>query len=403
VRGINKRSSLLRESPTRRIDRIREIISREGRDIYLLSTGQPSIPPPKEVRDYLSKLLSEESMKLYSYTQSQGIKDLREAIVNDLKELGGLDLDPDKNVVVTAGGQEAMFTTLSAILEPGDEVILIDPTYFGYRPLIEYFGGIIKYVPADMENGFQPDLESIKNVISSKTKAFILVSPDNPTGRVIDNNIAKGLAELAKDHDFWLVIDEAYKTLIYEGEHSWIWHFAPEHVIGIDTFSKDPGIPGWRLGYIYGPEEFIKPAKLISEEIVYCPPSIAQMMVTYYLKSGIRKIFIPKVLSAYKSKRDALIDALQTYLPEVKFAKPQGSMFLFADFSAYLNKLNMNTEIFTEKLLMEVGVASVPGSYFGSTKNFIRLSFVSETQERIHTAINLIRKFINNYLNHNNY
>jgi aspartate aminotransferase len=394
---------LLRESPTRRIDRIREIISREGRDIYLLSTGQPSIPPPKEVRDYLSKLLSEESMKLYSYTQSQGIKDLREAIVNDLKELGGLDLDPDKNVVVTAGGQEAMFTTLSAILEPGDEVILIDPTYFGYRPLIEYFGGIIKYVPADMENGFQPDLESIKNVISSKTKAFILVSPDNPTGRVIDNNIAKGLAELAKDHDFWLVIDEAYKTLIYEGEHSWIWHFAPEHVIGIDTFSKDPGIPGWRLGYIYGPEEFIKPAKLISEEIVYCPPSIAQMMVTYYLKSGIRKIFIPKVLSAYKSKRDALIDALQTYLPEVKFAKPQGSMFLFADFSAYLNKLNMNTEIFTEKLLMEVGVASVPGNYFGSTKNFIRLSFVSETQERIRTAINLIRKFINNYLTHNNY
>ncbi len=394
MRGINKRSALLRESPTRRIDRIRELISKEGRDIYLLSTGQPSIPPPKEVREYLSKLLYEESMKLYGYTQSQGIKDLREAIVNDLKEMGGLDLDPDKNIVVTAGGQEAMFTTLSGVLELGDEVILMDPTYFGYRPLIEYFGGFIKYVPVSMKDNYQPDIERIKEVISPKTKALILVSPDNPTGRVIDSKTARGLAELAKDYNFWLIIDEAYKTLIYEGEHSWVWHFAPEHVIGINTFSKDPGIPGWRLGYIYGPEDFIKSAKLISEEIVYCPPSIAQIMVTYYLKSGIRKNFIPKVLSIYKSKRDVLISALQEYLPDVKFAKPQGSMFLFADFSEYLNKLNMDAETFTEKLLIEASVASVPGNYFGSTKDFIRLSFVTESQERIRTAIGIIKKFI---------
>ncbi|MGB9729522.1 MAG: pyridoxal phosphate-dependent aminotransferase [Thermoprotei archaeon] len=394
MRSINKRSSLLRESPTRRIDRIREIISREGRDIYLLSTGQPSIPPPKEVREFLSRMLFEESMKLYGYTQSQGIRELREAIVNDLKELGGLDLDPDKNIVVTAGGQEAMFTVLSGILEPGDEVILMDPTYFGYRPLIEYFGGSVKYVFVSMNDGFQPDIEGVKDVIGPKTKALILVSPDNPTGRIIKSDVAKGLAELAREYDFWLIVDEAYKTLIYEGEHSWIWHFAPERVIGINTFSKDPGIPGWRLGYVYGPEDFIKAAKLISEEIVYCPPSIAQMMVAYYLKSGLRKQFMPKVLSEYRAKRDALINALQENLPNVKFVRPQGSMFLFADFSKYLNELGMNGETFSETLLTNVGVATVPGNYFGSAKDFIRLSFVSESQERIRRAIELIRKFI---------
>lgn len=398
MRSVNKRSSLLRESPTRRIDRIREIISREGRDIYLLSTGQPSIPPPKEVREFLSKLLFEESMKLYGYTQSQGIRELREAIVNDLKELGNLDLDPDKNIVVTAGGQEAMFVALSGILEPGDEVVLMDPTYFGYRPLIEYFGGNVKYVRVSMENGFQPDAESVKEVVGSKTKALILVSPDNPTGRVVKKDVAKELAELARDYDFWLVIDEAYKTLIYEGEHSWVWHFAPERVIGINTFSKDPGIPGWRLGYIYGPEDFIKSAKLISEEIVYCPPSIAQVMVTHYLKSGLRKQFMPRVLSEYRAKRDTLMDALQKNLPGVKFIRPQGSMFLFADFSEYLNKFNMNGEAFSEKLLTDAGVATVPGNYFGSATNFIRLSFVSESQERIRIAVELIRKFIDHHL-----
>jgi aspartate aminotransferase len=391
---INEKTFLLRESPTRRIDKIRETIVKEGKDIILLSTGQPSIPPPLELRKFLAEKLYEESMKLYGYTPSQGIRELREAISEDLLELGGLELDPDKNIVVTAGGQEAMFASLAGILEDGDEVILTDPTYFGYKPIIEYLGGRVKYTPVTLENRFQPDIDKVNEIISKKTKAMIIVSPDNPTGRVIQKDVAKGLAELANDHGFWLVMDEAYKTLVYEGEHTWVWHYSPDNVIGINTFSKDPGMPGWRIGYVYGPWEFVRAVKLISEEMVYCPPSVAQITVLHYLKSGMRKNFLPKVLKEYVMRRDILIEALNRYLPEVKYLRSQGSMFIFPDFSKYLKELGVSADEFSERLLREASVATVPGSYFGSSKEFIRLSFVTESPERLKIAVRLIREFI---------
>jgi aspartate aminotransferase len=190
-------------------------------------------------------------MRYYGYTQSMGITPLREAIAEDLRRLGGLDLDPEKNIIVTTGGQEAMFITLAAIVEEGDEIILMDPTYFGYKPLIEYFGGRVVYVRSSLESGFQPDIEGIKEAISDRTKALIVVSPDNPTGRIISEEVGRAICDLAEEYDFWIVVDEAYKTLIYEGSHFWFWKYQPERAIGINTFSKDPGFPGWRLGYIY--------------------------------------------------------------------------------------------------------------------------------------------------------
>lgn len=392
--GINDRTFLLRESPTRRIDKIRETIVKEGKDIILLSTGQPSIPPPRELREYLAERLMDESMKLYGYTPSQGIGALREAICEDLKELGGLDLDPDKNVVVTAGAQEGMFATLAAIIEEGDEIILTDPCYFGYKPIIEYLGGIIRYIPETLENGFQPDVDALNEAITSKTKAMILVSPDNPTGRVVRKDVAKAVAELAAEHGFWLLMDEAYKTLVYEGEHAWVWHHAPDNVIGLNTFSKDPGMPGWRLGYVYGPWSLIRAVKLLSEEMVYCPPSVAQITITHYLRSGMRKGFLPRVLSEYIKRRDVVISALKKYLPETRFLRTQGSMFIFPDFKPYLEKIGMNGDEFSEKLLREVSVATVPGSYFGSTTEFIRISFVTESPERLEKGIKLMKEFI---------
>jgi len=392
--GINERTFILRESPTRRIDRIRETVVKEGRDIILLSTGQPSIPPPIELRMYIAEKLKEESMKLYGYTPSQGISELRSAIADDLKELGGIELDPDKNIVVTAGAQEGMFVVLAAILEEGDEVILTDPCYFGYKPIIEYLGGRVKYVPERLDDGFQPDLDAVNEIISDKTKAMILVSPDNPTGRVIDKDIARGIAELAMEHDFWLIMDEAYKTLIYEGEHIWVWKYAPDNVIGLNTLSKDPGMPGWRLGYVYGSWKLIRAVKLLSEEMVYCPPSIAQIAVTHYLRSGMRKSFIPNVLKEYIKRRDVVIDALGRYLPEARFLKTQGSMFIFPDFAPYLDKINMDGDEFSERLLREMSVATVPGSYFGSTTKFIRISFVTESLERLELGIRRMSEFI---------
>ena len=393
MRTLSERLAYLRESPTRKIDALRERLKREGRDVIVLSAGQPSIPPPIEVRRKMAELLQEESMELYGYTPSQGIYELREAVSEDLKRLGGLDVPPDQ-ITITAGGQAAMFSTLAAILQPGDEVVLMDPTYFGYKPLIEYFGGKIVRHRTYLEEGFQPDIERLKEQITPRTKAIVLVTPDNPTGRLLSPEAAKALADLAVDHDFWLVIDEAYKTMIYEGEHVYLYKLAPDHVISINTFSKDPAIPGWRLGYVYGPKDVVDKIKLINEEMVYCPPSFAQKMVAIYLKSEVRFKYVKEFVAAYKARRDIAVDALRRYVPEGAFRIPQGSMFIFVDLSKYI----ADGEAFAQRLLEEYSVALVPGTYFSEVyRAAIRISFVAEKPERLVEGIKRIGEALSTY------
>jgi Aspartate/tyrosine/aromatic aminotransferase len=386
MRGFSPRISALRESPTRKIDELRERLKRENRDVILLSTGQPSIPPPREVREALAELLKVDSMELYGYTPSQGVAEARQAVSEDLKRLGGLDVPPEQ-IVLTAGGQAAMFSTLATLIEPGDEVVVMDPTYFGYRPLLEYFGASIKRVVTRLEDGFQPDPEALKSAVGRKTKAVILVSPDNPTGRTLSLDAAKAVADLAEDYDFWIITDEAYKTLIYEGSHVYIYKLAPERTISINTFSKDPAIPGWRLGYVYGPPEVIPKIKLMNEEMVYCPPSFAQRLVAIYLRSEARMQYIREVVEVYRQKRDVAVSALRKYVPEARFAVPSGSMFVFVDLARYIQ----DGETFARELLERYGVAAVPGAYFSEVyKAAIRISFVTETPQRLEEGIRRI-------------
>lgn len=384
----SRRVESLRESPTRKIDSLRERLVREGRDVILLSTGQPSIPPPREFREFLASALGEESMRLYGYTPSMGIARLREAISRDLYELGGITVEPD-NIVVTAGGQEAMFSALATVLEEGDEVILMDPTYFGYKPLIEYFGARPVYVETEFEEEYNPNVDALLEAVSSRTKAIVVVTPDNPTGRLIRPEVGKALSDVARDKGLWLIVDEAYKTLIYEGEHYWFWRDAPENVIGIDTFSKDPGIPGWRLGYVYAPRDIAPKIKLVSEEVVYCPPSFAQYAVLHYLESDLRRKHMPRVIEEYRKRRDVLVDAVRRALPWTRLHVPKGSMFVFVDFGVDGEKLS-------EELLDRAGVATVPGSYFSNGKynTFLRLSFVTEPPERLVEAVNRIAQIL---------
>ncbi|ACB40336.1 pyridoxal phosphate-dependent aminotransferase [Pyrobaculum neutrophilum] len=383
MRGFSSKIGALRESPTRKIDELREKLKRENRDVILLSTGQPSVPPPREVREAMKNLLGVDSMELYGYTPSLGTYEAREAISEDLKRLGGVDVPPEQ-IVLTAGGQAAMFSTLATLLEAGDEVVVTDPTYFGYRPLIEYFGASVKYLRTRLEDGFQPRPEELRSLVGRRTKALVLVSPDNPTGRTLKPEAAKAIVDLARDYDFWIIVDEAYKTLIYEGGHVYLYKLAPERTISINTFSKDPAIPGWRLGYVYGPPEVMPKIKLMNEEMVYCPPSFAQKMVTLYLRSEARMRYVREVVEIYRQRRDVAVSALRKYLPEARFVVPSGSMFVFVDLSSYV----LDGESFAKQLLERYGVAVVPGSYFSEVyKAAVRISFVSETPERIEEGI----------------
>ncbi|GAB6148650.1 pyridoxal phosphate-dependent aminotransferase [Stetteria hydrogenophila] len=388
------RASMLRESPTRRVDALRERIVREGRDVILLSTGQPGIPPPRWLREATARILLEDSMAPYAYTPSRGFQRLRELIVEDLRELGGPEVSPDQ-VVVTAGGQDAMYATLAAVLPEGGEVLLFDPTYFGYEPLVLHFGGRVKWVPVRLEDGFQPDPDRVLEAVErGKTVAMVVVTPDNPTGRTLSRDAAKALAEIAVDYDLWIISDEAYKTLIYEGEHVWLYSLAPENVVSVNTFSKDPGIPGWRLGYVYGPEWLVRRVHLIHESMVYCPPNIAQRMIAEYLSRRRERMeFIEWIRQQYITRRDALLEEVARSLPEARLAKPQGGMFAFVDLTPYLEGSGVDGERFAELLLTREGVAAIPGKFFGrSYPNALRLSFTTETPERIREGVRRIAR-----------
>ncbi|MEM1639980.1 MAG: aminotransferase class I/II-fold pyridoxal phosphate-dependent enzyme [Acidilobaceae archaeon] len=391
----NLRIDEIEEAPTVSLLRIVEELKKRGADVISLLAGEPGVPPPLEVREELAEALKVESMDIYSYTSSEGIAELREAIAYDLKELGGIDVKPSQ-IVVTAGGQGAMFSSIASIAKEGEEVILMDPTYFGYKGLLKFFGLKVKHVRALHEKGFQPDVEAIKEtVVPGRTKALILVSPDNPTGRVLDKSVAKALAELAQDYKFWILYDEPYKTLVYEGEHVYLYELAPENVLALNAFSKDPGIPGWRLGYVYGPEWIMKKVALASEISVYNPPSFAQLLVLAYLKNReLRRRHIERVKRLYVARRDAMVEEMEK-LKGVRFVKPRGAMFLFVDFSIYLEKTKMTSRGLAEKLLLEKHVATVPGSFFGeSTEGYLRLTFTTETPDRIREGVRRIKMLL---------
>lgn len=395
--GYNKRVDIITGSPTRKIDAVREKLSREGRDVILLSTGQPGFLPPRWLRERLAAILLDEGAKrLYSYTPTPGYADVREAVAEDLARLGGPGIDPSQ-VVLTAGGQEAMFSALSTILEPGDEVILFDPTYFGYKPIIEYLGGKVRWVKTSIERGFQPEEEDLKKAISrGKVKAIVVVSPDNPTGRLITRDTARLITDLAVDYGLWIVYDEAYKTLVFEGEHVYLYKMAPDNTISVNTFSKDPGFPGWRLGYVYGPEWIVSKIRMVSEELVYCPPSIAQIAVREYLSNPEGRIaHVMESRRFLKERMEAMWAALEENLPEARFERPGGSMFIMADLSPYLGKSGMGSEELSVRLLEEKSVAVIPGTYFGpSASMMVRLSFATETPERIVEGVKRVSEFL---------
>ncbi len=385
--GYNRRVDLLRGSPTRRIDEVRERLAREGRDVILLSTGQPGVPPPAWLRGWLAERLLEEGMGLYSYTPSQGRLGLREAIASDLAELDGVEVEPGQ-VVVTAGGQEAMYSVLRVVLEPGDKVVVLDPMYFGYWPLLEYLGA--EPVVVETGPGFEVDPDTLAGVIvESRPKAVILVDPDNPTGRVLGVEAVRAAAEAAVEADAWLIVDEAYRTLVYEGGRVPAYRYAPDNTIGIGTFSKDPGIPGWRLGYVYAPRWLAEKVKLVSEEVVYCPPSIAQEMVSEYLsRRRLRREWMLHLQNVYRERRDALLDSLSKLLPEATPSKPRGGMFALVDLTPYLERAGIGSEELAERLLVEESVATVPGTFFGRrSRGSLRISFAAEPPERIREGV----------------
>ncbi len=396
MRSLSSLVSKVKHSPIREMLKEVAEIKRKGFDVIQLSTGQPSLPMDEEVLEALIEIMRKERLLASSYTPTKGMRDLIEAISKDLKEFGNIDVAIEE-IVITEGATEGLLLTALVLLDRDEEMIIMDPSYVSYPHIAIIAGAKPVYVEERVDEGYQPNINKILEKINPKTKAILLATPDNPTGRVLRKEIAKALIDLAEDHKLWLIIDEAYKHLIYEGEHYWFWREdrAREFTICINTFSKDPAMTGLRLGYVYGPKQVIAAIEKLKQYSTLSSNTPAQIAARIYLNPKIKRRVLENTLKIYKSRRDALYNAIREYLPEARTVKPEGAMYLFANIESYLKEIDMNDQEFMINLVKEKRVAVVAGSGFGEmSKNHVRFTFVGEPEDRLEKGIKLVREFI---------
>jgi len=395
--GLSQRIEKIHTSPIRRVAGLLDEARARG-NIISFGGGTPSLPPPPAFINEFNRLMSENALRTSGYTGTRGIPELRAAIAADVKNYGKVDFDPQKEIIVTTGATESIFSSLMCLLNPNDEVIITDPTYLGYREMIELAQGRVKSIHVSVEDGYQPSTEQLKKAVTKRTKAVILLSPDNPTGRIINESYVKTLVDLAVDHDFWIISDDIYKHIIYEGRHVWVSRFsgAKEQTITVCSFSKEAGIPGFRLGYTLGPKLAIDSIEKMQQYSTLAPESIGQFALVKFLNENMKEQYIKDSVTAYVKKRDFMDRVIRKRLPQARTSKPAGAYYYFLDLRPYLTKLRQTEEEFAENLLAEASVAVIPGGFFGKNgRGHVRMTFVSEPEERIELGIEKMARHLN--------
>jgi len=394
---LASRLELIRKSPIRRVAALLAE-ARKKRDLISFGGGAPSLPPAREVLEALTARLEEEPQFSASYGGTRGFMELRELISEDLRRYAGIAPDPAREVIITDGATEGIFLALMATVDPGDEVILMDPTYLGFSEAVKLCGARPVRLPVYVEEGFQPDVERLKELIGPRTKALILLSPDNPTGRVVERERVKAIVDLAADHGFWVISDETYRHIIYEGQHTYTAALpgAWERTITVCTFSKEASVPGFRIGFAYGPEEVIDAMEKLKQYTSLCPSTPAQLAMMAFLRDGVKERYLREVvIPTYRARRDVMGRLLSELLPEARTVRPAGSFFYFVDVRPYLARLGMDEEKLCDELIAQASVVAIPGGYFGENgRGHIRLTFVSEPEERISEGLSRLASFL---------
>ncbi len=387
---------LLRPNPIRRLSAYLAEAQRR-KDIISFSGGAPSLPPPPEVAEAISAALKDNFQRAVSYGATPGFIELRECISADLKKYGGIDIDPKTQITIADGGTQALLLSMMALFNPGDKVIIFDPTYLAYPDLLRLIGVQPVPIPARVENGYQPEIEAVEKA-AKDARGIILLSPDNPTGRLLKKELAKAIVDIAVDNDLWILSDDIYKHQIYEGEHVWISKIpgAEERTLTTCSFSKTASAPGLRLGYVYGPKEVVDAVVKIEQYVELCPNSVSQIGIMAFYQDGVKERYLKEtVLPTYRERRDVMEKALMKYLPAAKTVRPSGAFYFFVDMRSYMDNMNQEDEPFNDQLLAKKEVVCIPGSYFGDNgRRFLRMTFVSEPRTRIEEGIRRIGEFV---------
>ncbi len=342
----------------------------EGKKIIHFEVGQPDFDTPKNIKEAAIKALNE---GVTSYSSNYGYLGLRKAIAEKLNKMNGLVVDPTTNIMVTVGGQEAVAATIFSLLGIDDEVIIADPGYIPYSSLIKICGAKPIPVPLVEENSYQFDLEYLEKSITDKTKMLILSTPSNPTGTIMDKESLMKLADICNKYDLLVISDEAYEQVLYDDNKHISFATLPEmweRTITIQSFSKTYSMCGWRVGYVVAPENLIKVIVRAHMNIAMSANSFSQMGAMEALIGTQEPL--KEMLAEFNKRRCLLYDGFQEM--NIPCSKPQAAFYLFPNISEF----GMDSFTFSEYLLDNYGVATVPGVEFGSNgENHIRISYAT--------------------------
>lgn len=343
------------------------IIGRD--DIVSLGVGEPDFATPWLMREEAFYHLEKGQT---SYTSNWGLLELREEITRYLERYH-LYYNPKNEVLITIGGSEAVDSALRCILNPGDEIIVCEPCYVSYQPLAELCGATLIHLDTSV-NGFYPTAEQIEGVITPKTKALMLCSPSNPTGRMIPAAELGRIAEVVKKHQIWCISDEIYCELVYDGnKHVSIGSFPgmKDYTVVVSGFSKTFAMTGWRIGYVAAPQELAAQMCKLHQYSAICAPIMSQYAAAEGLRNGWAEV--EKMRISYQQRRNLMYKAFcDMGLP---VADPEGAFYMFPD----IRSTGLTSEEFATELIQKHHVAVVPGSVFGAGgEGFIRCCYATD-------------------------
>ena len=383
---LSERSSVILPSLTRKLFNY----AKQFDDVVDLTLGDPDFNTPDYIKNAAKCAIE---LNKSHYSMNAGIAEARNAVSDRVRDIWNIDCDPDKNVIITVGGMEALYLALLSIVDCGDEVILFAPYYVNYLQMVQMCGGRTVIIDAyDPEKGLVIERKKLEEFITDRTVAIIINSPNNPTGSIISPESLKVVDELAEKHDLTIISDEVYRTLVFDDcKHQSIlqYEFAKKHTVLIDSLSKEFSMTGWRIGYAVGPEEIISSMIKFQENVAACVnvPSQYALVDAYKVESDDRN----RMLKEFEKRRDILCEGLGK-IPVVSFVKPQGAFYLFLN----IGKLHMDSEEFAYKLLETQHIAVVPGKAYGENyDSYVRIAFTKNI-EMIKAAIKGIKDFVEN-------
>ena len=354
-------------------------------DCISLGVGEPDFVTPWKISDQGIYAIKD---GYTHYTPNRGLLELRTLLAEKIYQQTSTGYSPNEEIIITVGVSQALDLSLRTIVDPGDEVIIVEPCYVSYASNIKLVYGVPVPVATRDENGFQVDPDDIRKAVTKKTKAILLNYPANPTGATLSEAVLRDIAKIAEEHDLIVISDELYSQIVYDEPHFSIVQVPgmKERTIYLNGFSKSHAMTGWRLGYVCGPKQIIGPMLKIHQYTALCAPSMAQYAALEALENGEPEV--QKMLDEYARRRNFVSNRFAAM--GIPCRKPKGTFYVFPD----IRPTKLSSEDFAMTLIQKNRVAVVPGSAFGASgEGHIRCSFATSI-ENLKGAMDRIEDFV---------